>query len=67
MLLLADYYRARSGSGFGAYMRLQQALLTRWVARGGTEEAWCERMAPRFRLRYGGLIDTGSPASRPEG
>jgi hypothetical protein len=57
MLVLADFYRARSGSGFSAYMRLQHALLTRWVARGGTEEAWCERMAPVFRLRYGALIE----------
>lgn len=57
MMVLADVYRARNGSGFSAYMRLQHALLTRWVARGGTEEAWCERLAPLFRLRYGMLID----------
>jgi hypothetical protein len=61
MLVLADYYRARSDSGFGAYMRLQQALLCRWVARGGTEEAWCERMAPLFRTRYGSLIEQDLP------
>jgi hypothetical protein len=59
MLVLADSYRARCDSGFGAYMRLQQALLLRWVARGGTEETWCERMAPVFRVRYGALIEEG--------
>jgi len=59
MLVLAEYYRARSGTGFGAYMHLQRALLRRWLARGGTEEAWCERMAPAFRHRYGGLMEVG--------
>jgi hypothetical protein len=57
MLLLAETYLARSSSGFSAYMRLQQALLARYMARGGTPEAWCERMAPVFRLRYGGLVE----------
>jgi DNA-binding transcriptional MocR family regulator len=59
MLVLAEYYRARSSSGFGAYMQLQQALLARWLARGGTTETWCERMAPAFRARYGRLADEG--------
>jgi hypothetical protein len=50
--VLGDYYLARSGSGFEAYMALQRALIARWVARGGTEETWCVRMAPIFRQRY---------------
>jgi hypothetical protein len=66
MLVLAEYYRARNGSGFGAYMHLQRALLRRWLARGGTEEGWCERMAPAFRHRYGGLMD-GCPEEKGRG
>jgi hypothetical protein len=54
--VLAESYLARHGSGFAAYMSLQQALLARWLARGGTEESWCTRMAPLFRARYGGLV-----------
>lgn len=50
--VLGDLYLARCGSGFEAYMALQRALIARWVARGGTEQSWCERMAPLFRRRY---------------
>ena len=53
--MLADLYLARCGSGFEAYMALQRALITRWIARGGTEESWCVRLAPAFRARYAGL------------
>jgi hypothetical protein len=56
---LGDIYRARCGSGFDAYMTLQCALLTRWLARGGTVDGWCDRIAPLFRLRYGGLVEGG--------
>lgn len=56
-MVLADVYMARCSSGYVAYMTLQRALLNRWVARGGTEESWCARMAPVFRARYGGLVD----------
>lgn len=54
---LGDIYRARCGSGFDAYMTLQSALLTRWLARGGTVDGWCDRIAPLYRLRYGSLVD----------
>lgn len=54
--MLGDLYLARCGSGFEAYMALQRALIARWVARGGTEESWCDRMAPLFRVRYAGLV-----------
>jgi hypothetical protein len=40
-------------------MALQRALLEQYVARGGSEEAWCERMAPVFRRRYDGLVRAG--------
>jgi hypothetical protein len=55
--MLAEVYRARFGSGFQAYMALQRALLARWLAHGGTEESWCNTMAPRFRQRYAVLVD----------
>jgi hypothetical protein len=55
-MMLAEYYLARSGSGFGAYMMLQRALLARWVARGRCEQSWCARRAPLFRQRYGELL-----------
>jgi hypothetical protein len=55
-MVLGECYRARCGTGFDAYMALQRALLARWLARGGTEESWCQRMAPLFRARYGGLM-----------
>jgi hypothetical protein len=56
-MVLADYYLARCDSSWEAYMKLQRALLDRWVARGGTEESWCARMAPAFRARYGSLVE----------
>jgi hypothetical protein len=56
-MVLGEFYRSRCGSGFDAYMALQRALLARWLARGGTAEAWCLRMAPVFRLRYGLLME----------
>ena len=54
--VLAEIYLARSGSGFEAYMALQRALIARWVARGGTEQSWCERIAPLYRRRYEMLV-----------
>jgi hypothetical protein len=65
-MMLAEFYRARAGSGFGAYMTLQRALLARWVARGNTEASWCTRMAPRFRERYGALLDDGDRHPMPD-
>jgi hypothetical protein len=58
-MMLADYHRARCASGFAAYMALQRALLGRWLARGGTEQSWCLRLAPVFRERYGSLLGDG--------
>jgi hypothetical protein len=55
--VLAESYVARHGSGFAAYMSLQKALMSRWVAQGGTEESWCSRLAPLFRARYAVLIE----------
>ncbi|HEX6307570.1 MAG TPA: hypothetical protein VFZ69_05240 [Longimicrobiales bacterium] len=55
--MLADLYLARCGSGFEAYMALQRALIARWIARGGTEESWCARIAPLYRRRYASLAE----------
>ena len=55
--MLAEIYRARFGTGFQAYMALQRALIARWVARGGTEESWCNSIAPVFRQRYAMLVE----------
>ena len=57
--MLGELYLARCGSGFAAYMALQRALVSHWLARGGTEQSWCERIAPVFRSRYMGLIVGG--------
>lgn len=60
--VLAESYLARHGSGFAAYMSLQQALMARWLARGGTPESWCTRIAPLFRARYGTLFGEAAGA-----
>lgn len=57
MLMLANRYFARYGSGFDAYMALQRALMMRYLSRGGTMETWCERLAPRFRERYAPIFE----------
>ncbi|HUF50879.1 MAG TPA: hypothetical protein VMN60_08610 [Longimicrobiales bacterium] len=54
--MLGELYLARCDSGFEAYMALQRALVKRWLARGGTEQSWCERLAPVFQLRYAALM-----------
>lgn len=51
-MVLVQHYLARHASPFEAYMALQRALLRRYLSRGGTEEAWCTRIAPAFRQRY---------------
>lgn len=56
MMILAEMYLARHESRFAAYMALQRALLAQYVARGGSAEAWCERMAPLFRRRFDMLV-----------
>jgi hypothetical protein len=55
--MLAELYRARFRTGFEAYMALQRALIAHWIARGGTEESWCNSMASLFRRRYAMLVE----------
>lgn len=53
-----DHSRTR----FAAYVALQCALMRRFVARGGTPEEFCERLAPVFHRRYGPLLLESSAA-----
>lgn len=55
-MILAQKYLARYETPFAAYMALQRALMMHYLTRGGTEAAWCERIAPRFRQRYQALF-----------
>ncbi len=41
---------------FGAYVALQCALMRHYIARGGTAEEFCQRLAPVFHRRYGPLL-----------
>ena len=51
-MILAQKYLARYETPFAAYMALQRALMVHYLSRGGTEERWCNRIAPTFRARY---------------
>jgi hypothetical protein len=39
-----------------AYLALQCALMRRFLARGGTAEEFCQRLAPIYHRRYAALI-----------
>lgn len=41
---------------FAAYLALQCALMRRFLARGGTAEEFCERLAPIFHRRYAAML-----------
>jgi hypothetical protein len=41
---------------FAAYAGLQCALMKRFIARGGTAEEFCARLAPVFHRRYAPLL-----------
>jgi hypothetical protein len=62
-MILAIEYRARHASGFRAYMALQAALMRCHIARGGTIQSWCSRLAPAFQERYS--AELLSPALPP--
>lgn len=57
VMMLLERLMGDCESPFQAYMELQRRLLQRWMARGGTEEAWCQRLAPAFHARYGWIIE----------
>ena len=43
-------------TGFAAYLALEIALMRRYVARGGTPEEFCTRLAPAFRRRFAPVL-----------
>ncbi len=49
-------YLARHPTGFAAYLALEVALMRRFVARGGSEEEFCRRLAPAFHRRFAPLL-----------
>lgn len=50
-----------SPTRFAAYLALQCALMSRFVARGGTDEEFCRRLAPAFHRRYAPVLLDGEP------
>lgn len=57
-------YAARHPTGLAAYLALEVALMRRFVARGGTEEEFCRRLAAAFHRRYAPAL-LGSLARMP--
>ncbi|CAN5165947.1 hypothetical protein BH23GEM4_BH23GEM4_23580 [soil metagenome] len=53
---IARRYLARHPTPLAAYLALQCALMRRYLARGGTEEEFCARLAPAFHRRYAPLL-----------
>jgi hypothetical protein len=56
MLEITRRFTASYGTGFCAYLALQRALMGHFVARGGTEAEFCERLAEAFHRRHGRLL-----------
>lgn len=50
---------------FGAYLALQCALMQRFIARGGSSEEFCVRLAPVFHRRYAPILLDEENANRP--
>jgi hypothetical protein len=55
-------YLESSPSGFGAYIALQCALMRHHIARGGTAEDFCARLAPAFHRRFAPVLLEGGEA-----
>jgi hypothetical protein len=43
-------------TGFAAYLALEVALMRRFIARGGSPEEFCTRLAPAFRRRFAPVL-----------
>jgi hypothetical protein len=56
-MLLANLYLDRYGARLRAYNMLQWQLMSTFIRRGGSAEAWCERYAPAFRRRFGWMLE----------
>lgn len=59
-------YVAVQPSRYAAYVALQVALMRRYLARGGTLEDFCVRLAPIFHRRYAPIL-LGEPDPRHAG
>jgi hypothetical protein len=57
---VARRFVERCPSGFAAYAALQCALMRRHLARGGTVEDFCARLAPVFHRRYAPVLLEGA-------
>lgn len=53
---VARRYMDEYPTRFAAYAALQCALMRRYMARGGTQEEFCIRLAPAFHRRYAPLL-----------
>ena len=53
---LARRFLKEQPTRFAAYAALQATLMKRFLARGGTTEEFCLRLAPVFRQRYAPLL-----------
>ena len=53
---LARRFVEECPTGFAAYVALQCALMRRYLARGGTTEDFCLRLAPAFHRKYAPLL-----------
>ena len=49
-------HMANQPTALAAYLALQCALMRRFLARGGTAEEFCERLAPTFHRRYAAVV-----------
>ncbi len=49
-------HMAMQPTRLAAYLALQCALMRRYLAKGGTAEEFCERLAPIYHRRYAPLI-----------
>jgi hypothetical protein len=56
MLEIARRFRASQPNGLAAYLALQRALMRHYVALGGTEAEFCERLAAAFHRRHARLL-----------
>lgn len=45
------------------YLAMQRALMLRFMAKGGSPEEFCTRLAPAFRRKYGALLEQGEGVS----
>jgi hypothetical protein len=52
----ARRFIGKNEGGLHAYLALQCALMRRFIARGGTDVEFCERLAPVFHRKYAQLL-----------